>query len=145
MTVNAGTGTPSPRDGIEAAKRMTDALADFAAELKKLSARDRRSRLYLRILAVSFTIDIILTVAFGFLALQTNNNSHAIHDSQIVACESNNARLAKQESAIDAILQPAENLSPAQHAAAEKYFVQARAKIAVAWHARDCAQAYKLP
>jgi hypothetical protein len=68
-----------------------------------------------------------------------------IHQSNLQSCELNNARLARQEQSIDAILQPAATLPPAQQAAADRYFAADRAKIAVAWAPRDCTAAYKLP
>lgn len=145
MTVSEDPAVPGAREGIEQADRMIEELAQFTAELKKLSRRDKRSRLFLRILAVTFLVDICITVGLGITSVQTRENSRAIHQSQIAGCQQNNGRLARQEAAIDSILKPTANVPAAQRAAAEAYFKAAQAKISGGWAPRNCISAYKLP
>lgn len=145
------TDAPGSHEGIAAADRMTDALGDFATELKKLARRDRRVRLILKILAATFLVDICLTIGLTILSVETDGNSNAIHQSQIVGCQVNNVRLAKQEQALDAILTPtaaspsALQETAAQRAAEAKYLAAARAEVSAAWSPRNCQDAYKLP
>lgn len=136
-------------EGIEAANRMTDVLGDFTKELQKLTKRDRRVRLILRILAVSLIIDVSLTVAVSLSAVSNRNNSAAIHRSQIAACATANSQRDSERAIWDYVLDDLTRPSPgesAQQKARSKAAVAViEAKVAATFADHNCAAVYKLP
>jgi hypothetical protein len=137
--------------GGEISSLRADMETDREASQERDAANarySRRTRLLLFLAAVGLVADVTATTV-AFVALDVVRHSSAtisdVRQSNLAGCETNNIRLARQEAAVDAILQPSANLTPAQRAAAERYFTAARAKISVAWAPKDCNAAYKLP
>jgi hypothetical protein len=158
--------TPPPRpDAVAAARNLTDAVNGFneridavqrASEERDAALRTygRRNRKY-----VMFDIALTVLVAFfgGVLVHAADQASQAltgvhrnsatvgdVHAANLLGCQLNNARLAKQQAALDAILTPASASRHKDKAEVDRYLAAARAQIAVAWKPRNCAAAYKL-
>ena len=84
-------------DDIGALAARAIAIAEKAASTQDaIVAQQRKSKRTVRLLAVSVILDIMLSVATITLAVNQQNVSRAIHDSQLAACAIGNETRAAQ-------------------------------------------------
>lgn len=135
------------------ASALSEALGEITRRLSEYSAFGRRSRQVIIALAVSFALDVILTVALGLTALSAHGtaaaNDHlvqALHAAQLTSCASGNVFRADQDtiwrSFISLAVKPAPGESAAQAARAARLAAQFLAYIATVNHPVNCTALY---
>lgn len=158
----------TPEGTLVTARNLTDALNGMTRRLEEakqaseerdevLGRYGRRNRILVIAAIVGFVLDVTATsVAFvayaGVLHAQTQIRRNGatvaqLHTTSLSACRAGNARLARQQGALDSILtlgpvQPGQ--TAAQRALAKKLLAIDRAKVAKGWAPRNCQQIYKL-
>lgn len=147
---------PAPRETMDAADRLTAALAAMTGQLEAVNKRldlaekaGRRSRRIIAGLVISLVLDITLTVLVTVFALQAHDASaqasatvEQLHQTQISACEIGNQTLAKEVllwTHLAAISTTAQT-TPAQR----KTDAQLLAFIKATFAPRPCAKIYKI-
>jgi hypothetical protein len=135
------------------ASALSEALGEITRRLSEYSAFGRRSRQVIIALAVSFALDIVLTVALGLTALSAhgtaNANDHlvqALHASQLTSCASGNVFRADQDTIwrdfISLIAKPSPGETAAQAARTARLAAQFLAYIATVNHPVNCTALY---
>lgn len=142
---------------IQAARDMTAALRDVWTQLKTLNAYTHRTRHIVWAVIISLAFDFAITgwvYEVAHTAGQANARSavtqayaRGVHAAQITACQAGNARLAKQQTALDAILTlgsapPHATIEQRREAAAFRR--KAFAEVSHGWAPRDCRHLYHL-
>lgn len=141
------------------AAALDESLTEIGRRLNLYSAFGRRSRRIIIALAISFALDIILTVALGFTAFQANGTADsnaqlvrevnagqaALHAAQLTACANGNVFRADQTIIwrdFIVIITKASTSPPAQRTAAEKLAAEFLAYVAGVNHPVNCAAVY---
>jgi hypothetical protein len=168
MSSSAAGGDPGPGEGpqdaydraaetalkaLRLAEALGENLAEIARRLGEYSAFGRRSRRVIIGLAVSFALDVILTVVLAVVALQTHGTASVnsqqgreLHASQLTACANGNVFRDNQTTIwrdFVAIITKAETgQSAAQVAKSQKLAAQFLAYVTTVNHPVDCAALY---
>jgi hypothetical protein len=181
MSSSAGEGTPAeeelPADGqapaaadnlaaVTAAKALAlvkalgETLAEIGRRLEQYSAFGRRSRQIILGLAVSFALDIIITIVLGLTALAAHGTAAAnaqlvqelhaqqvaLHTDQLASCANGNTFRSDQDTIwrdfITLITKPAAGEPPAQVAKTNKLAMQFLAYVSTVNHPVNCKALY---
>lgn len=152
---------PAARETVDAADRLTAALAAMTGQLEAVNKRldlaekaAKRSRRIIAGLVVSLVLDITLTVLVTVFALQAHNASaeasatvQQLHASEIESCDaSNQTRLQEIAlwSHLASVSRPSPTATPAQAAASKKAVQQFLAYVVRVFSPRNCAHLYRL-
>jgi hypothetical protein len=81
---------------LELTERLAGTLEVISGRLEKYSVYGRRSRKIIIALAVSFTLDVILTFALGLTAVRAHDTAGAVHQANITSCHNGNSFRAGQ-------------------------------------------------
>lgn len=158
----------TPESTLVTAQRLTDALNGMTRRLEEvqkaseerdeaLSTYGRRNRILIIAAIIGFLLDVIAT-SVAFVAYVDTRDALSrverngatltqIHQSNVSACETGNARAVKQKQALDAILvagpaRPGETKT--QRQAVKALLDRDRALVAQGWKPRNCQQIYEL-
>jgi hypothetical protein len=71
---------------LDLATQLAETLGKISERLETYAVYGKRSRRIIAALAVSFTLDIILTVIVTILSASALHHSTAVHQSQLAAC-----------------------------------------------------------
>lgn len=159
----------TPHDStLVTAQKLTTALNEMAGRLEEakqaseerdaeLAKYGRFNRILVIVAIVGFLLDVTATtVAFvayarvGTTITRVERNAATIaeiHQANVAACENGNARAARQEQALDAILAPEaprNGETKAQEQAVKALLARDRFLVHQGWGARNCRQIYKL-
>jgi hypothetical protein len=135
------------------AATLSATLGEIGRRLDAYSAFGRRSRRIIIALAVSFALDIILTVVLGIVAFQTHGaaavnteQGRELHAAQLMACANGNVFRDNQTTIwrdfIVIITRAETGQTPAQVAKSEKLASQFLAYVATVNHPVDCTVLY---
>lgn len=142
------------------AKALSETLAEIARRLDLYSAFGRRSRRIIIALAVSFAVDVTLTVVLSIVAIQANGTADtnsqlvqevnaeqaALHAAQLTVCANGNTFRADQNIIwrrfVAILTTPTATSTKAQVAAADKLAAQFLAYVGTVNHPVDCAALY---
>jgi hypothetical protein len=75
---------------------LTTELGRVAERLDSVASREKRTRRLSWVLAISFALDIILTVVVALLTVSAVNQASSIKSSQLAACAIGNATRADE-------------------------------------------------
>lgn len=162
MSSSAGEGSPeeAAARALALASDLSDALAAIAGRLERYSAFGKRSRRIIIALAVSFTVDIVLTVVLGFTALSAHDTANAnsllvrevnaaqvaLHAAQLTVCGNGNAFRADQNVIwhrfVGILTTPTATSTKAQAAEADKLAAQFLGYVGAVNHPVNCARLY---
>jgi hypothetical protein len=139
--------TPQDSDALQAAKGLTGALTDMTDQLKKVADYGQESRKMIWALAVSLTLDLILTIVVAFFAIEAHDaDTSATAARQIAAvaqhdnlnlCLSSNVARAQQVGLWDYLFNLA---GPARTAEGAKLDAEFKHHLQVVFAPRDCAK-----
>jgi hypothetical protein len=135
------------------ANALSKTLTAITERLDQYSAFGRRSRKIITALAVSFALDIILTIVLGLTAFSAHGTASAnaqlvqeLHAAQLTSCANGNQFRGDQDviwrDFIGLITKPAAGESPAQVAKTGKLAAQFLAYVATVNHPVNCAALY---
>lgn len=101
--MTADEGGPQPADHLARLEELSKALKQVAEDLRlervawqKVADAGRRTRQLAIGLAVSFTLDVVLTVVVTLLSVSALNQGATLHASQLAACAVGNQARAQQ-------------------------------------------------
>jgi hypothetical protein len=142
------------------ASALSETLEEIARRLDLYSAFGRRSRRIIIALAVSFVLDVTLTVVLSIVAIQAHGTAStnaqlveelhvqqtALHAAQLTVCANGNVFRADQNTIwrdfISLITKPAAGEPPAQVAKTDQLAMQFLTYVAAVNHPVDCAALY---
>ncbi|HMG64283.1 MAG TPA: hypothetical protein VK599_15160 [Streptosporangiaceae bacterium] len=142
------------------ASALSETLGEIARRLDQYSAFGRRSRKIIVALAVSFALDIVLTVVLGLTAFSAHDTANAnaqlvqevhaaqlaLHAAQLTVCANGNTFRADQDviwrDFIGLITKPAPGESPAQVAKTDQLAMGFLGYVGQVNHAVDCKALY---
>lgn len=134
---------PDPRDTLRAAAALEGSMAGLRGEMAALRQRGKRNRNWIVGLAVSLTLDIILSVVVAVVAVQAsqaNDLAHQNRQSQVATCDAGNQARAVSVSlwnyVLDLSSKDPENQSPQRKQQIEQF----RSYMQGAYAQRDCTQ-----
>jgi len=145
--------------GLAAA--LDDTLTQIAGRLDRYAVYGRRSRKIIIGLAVSFALDVIITIVLGFTAFSAHNTASAnaglvrglhnaqvqLHAAQLEACSAGNVFRADQDTIWQGFIhiitaKPAPGTPESQVKAADKLAAQFLAYVAKVNHPVNCEALY---
>ena len=101
---------------------------------------------------IGLVLDIAASVVAGYALVSLHHEQakerhnaatiSQLHELNVSACRAGNARLIKQQMALDAILNVG---GPATSPQAKRFIEKAEGFVASGWSARDCTAVYALP
>jgi hypothetical protein len=135
------------------AKALGETLKQIAERLDEYSAFGRNSRKIILALAVSFALDIALTVVLGLTAFQAHSTAatnsllvQEVHASQLTSCANGNIFRADQDviwkDFIGLLAAPTPGEAASQVAKVDKVAAQFLAYVAVVNHPINCTALY---
>ena len=164
MSSSEGAGDPQGRRAddlagetagraLALASALSDTLAEIGRRLDQYSAFGRRSRRIIIALAVSFALDITLTIVLGFTAFSAHDTASAnaqqgreLHAAQLMSCANGNVFRDNQTTIwrdfIVIITKAETGQSPAQVAKSQKLAAEFLAYVATVNHPVNCTALY---
>lgn len=137
--------TPQDSDALATARSLTGALTGMTDQLKALTAYGKRNRHMIWALAISITLDILLTAVVAITAIQAHDasaSSAQTRNATIVSCRQTNVARAENLQLWDYLLSlssvPRAGGTAAQKAAGEKLLALLHARVAQTFAPRDC-------
>jgi hypothetical protein len=129
---------------LGALKATRGELAATKAEIVRLRRYGKHNRAFV-VVDILLTIGLAASGAISVHAVQSADQAAKfatqLHANNISACQANNARLGKQEKALDAILQQV----PPQNAVERAIIAKDLEFIRAGWAPKNCGAAYPLP
>jgi len=144
MTVTEDSGLPGPDAVLARLDMLTESLGVVATQLGRVSELFTRTRRQgIRIvagLAVSFVMDVVLTIVVALLSVSSLSQASAIHVSQLTACSIGNESRVAQIQLWGYVLQLAGSpKTPAEEERDRKFLAYVNRTFAPV----NCAQLYK--
>lgn len=131
---------------LEAAQRLEGSMVTLGGEIAGLRAYGERNRHLIWALAASLVLDLVLSVAVGFLAVQATNTSKRADEAtsaaarnlqtQIATCRAGNEARAANRTLWEYLISVA--LAGPQQAAQAQFIEQFRTYIGGVFAARNC-------
>jgi hypothetical protein len=128
-------------------KKMEDNPIDESIDVLVRDAKRRRRQIFW--LTISLMLDVLLTIGFGFLSVQTYNAATTAQHSQnaiVASCEAGNEFRVTEAALWNHILnlQPViTNLTPEQQAQRDKTVAEFREYLKTTFAPRDCSNIIK--
>ena len=137
---------------LAALKATRDEIGETKDEIVNLRSYGHKNRLRLWVVSVGLALDIVASVVAGYALVSLHHEQarerhnaatiSQLHELNVSACRAGNARLIKQQMALDAILNVG---GPATSPQAKRFIEKAEGFVASGWSARDCTAVYALP
>lgn len=127
-----------PDAALAAAAELAESFQAMAAQMKRLTRDQKRNRRVIASLAVSFTLDLLVTVGLGYNTIRQNDIQDGIRASDIRQCQLANISRGQDIAIWNRLL-----TIPSSAAAAQKAEVaELKHLVGVKDKPRDCAAAY---
>lgn len=124
---------------LAAAAELAESFQAMAAQMKRLTRDQKRNRRVIASLAVSFTLDLLVTAGLGYNTIRQNDVQNGIRASDIRQCQLANVARGQDIAIWNRLL-----AIPASAAAAQKAEVaELKHLVGVKDKPRDCAAAYR--
>ena len=137
---------------LDALKATKDELAATKDEIANLRQYGHRNRLLIWAAVIGLILDITASVIAGYALVSLHHEQakerhnaatiSQLHELNVSACQTGNARLIKQQKALNAILTVG---GPPRSAQAKLFIEKAEGFVASGWQARKCTKIYALP
>lgn len=138
---------PLDQDVVTAARRLETSVDNLRSEITTLRTYSQRSRRLIVGLAISIVLDVLLSAAVGFLAIQAVSTSNKANEAnslasrnaqnQFITCQAGNESRAAQVQLWTYVLDLAAR-NPNQTPAQAEQVKQLRAYLATSLAPRDC-------
>lgn len=139
---------PDRENVLAAASSLEHSMSDLGADIKSLREYGQRSRHWIWALAVSLTLDVVLSVFLGFVAVQANHASnkatdatsaaHVNRQTQVTTCEATNQARAVSTQLWTYVIGVVTANNTQLTAAQRAQLVMLRTHIRTAYAPRDC-------
>lgn len=136
------------RDPIAAAESLEQAMGSLASDVRALSDYGHRNRALIWGLAISLALDVVLSIGFGFVALQANSASHRATEATsaaaqnrlnaLVTCQSSNEARRVSRQMWTYVLDVMTENNPSPSAEQLRQVRTFRAYLATVYADRDC-------